>query len=276
MNFYIVRRNIMIAPQSISERLMYLTVRLVSGPHTATGFIYKTPNHTHVIIANRHFAEKTDKLDYSKTTLTDTLSIKLHLINGANAVITDSVNWHLHPTCDLAFFNLDELIKKHPKNYFFLSLTSQDIPTQSELNDLGALEDVVMVGYPDGRYDALNNYPIFRYGKTATHPAVDYNGQKIGMIDVPCLPGSSGSPVAIINEGFYYNKTGVTQVGNRFIFLGIEVSMPCTLQDVYEKDINGDLKATKKYYYYHDLSLGNYIKSEEFNKFNSIFASLSI
>ena len=30
----------MIAPQSISERLMYLTVRLVSGVHTATGFIY--------------------------------------------------------------------------------------------------------------------------------------------------------------------------------------------------------------------------------------------
>lgn len=266
----------MITPQSISERLMYLTVRLVSGVHTATGFIYKTPNNTHVIIANRHFAEKTDKLDYSKTTLKDILSIELHLTTGTNASITDCVDWYLHPTCDLAFFNLDDLLNKYPNNYFFLSLTSQDIPTQSDLDDLGVLEDVVMVGYPDGRYDALNNYPIFRYGKTATHPAVDYNGLKIGMIDVPCLPGSSGSPVAIINEGFYYNKTGVTQVGNRFIFLGIEVSMPCTLQDVYEKDSNGDLKATKKYYYYHDLSLGNYIKSKELNKFNSIFANLNI
>lgn len=271
-----VRRYIMITPQSISEQLMYLTVRLVSGKHTATGFIYMTPNNTNVIIANRHFAEKTDGLDYSKTTLKDILSIELHLKTGSNVTITDCVDWYLHPTCDLAFFNLDDLLNKHSNNYFFLHLTSQNIPSQSTLDDLGVLEDVVMVGYPDGRYDALNNYPIFRYGKTATHPAVDYNGKKIGMIDVPCLPGSSGSPIAIINEGFYYNKTGVTQVGNRFIFLGIEVSMPQNIQNVYEIDSTGKLQTTNKYYYYHDLSLGNYIKAEELNGFNSIFVKLGI
>ena len=122
----------------------------------------------------------------------------------------------------------------------------------------------------------MNNYPIFRYGKTATHPAVDYNGQKIGMIDLPCLPGSSGSPVAIVNEGIYYEKTGTTRVANRFIFLGIEVSMPYKIKDVYEIDGNGDLKATKQYYYIDDLSLGNYIKAEELKGFNNIFNSLGI
>ncbi len=100
--------------------------------------------------------------------------------------------------------------------------------------------------------------------------------KKIGMIDMPCLPGSSGSPVAIINEGFYYQKNGTTRVGNRFIFLGIEVSMPCKFQDVYERDSNGEFKATKQYYYLHDLSLGNYIKSEELKGFNNIFANLGI
>lgn len=72
------------------------------------------------------------------------------------------------------------------------------------------------------------------------------------------------------------NGNNLLHLVNKYMDLYIEVSMPCTLQDVYEKDINGDLQPTKKYYYYHDLSLGNYIKSEELNKFNSIFASLSI
>ena len=266
----------MINTKCISEQLMYLTVRLVSGNNTATGFIYETPNKTNVIIGNRHFAEKTDKPDYSKTTIKDIISLELHLKNGTNALVRDYVDWYLHPSCDLAFFNLDDLLKKYPNSYYFLKLTSQNIPSQSTLDDLCALEDIVMVGYPDGRYDAANNYPIFRYGKTATHPAVNYNGQKIGMIDVPCLPGSSGSPVAIVNEGIYYNKNGATTVGSRFIFLGIEVSMPCKYHDVYEKDNNGELKVSNKYYYLHDLSLGNYIKSEELYGFNSIFATLSI
>lgn len=268
----------MIKPQSISEQLMYLTVRLVSGAHTATGFVYKTPGNTNVLIANRHFAEKTDNPNYSKKTVNDSISLELHLTNGTNVSISDYVDWYLHPTCDLAFFNLDELLNKHPNAYgfFIFNLTSQDIPNQSDLDNLGVLEDVVMVGYPDGRYDASNNYPIFRYGKTATHPATDYNGKKIGMIDIPCLPGSSGSPVVIINEGFYYQKNGTTRVGDRFIFLGIEVSMPCKFQDVYERDSNGEFKATKQYYYLHDLSLGNYIKSEELKGFNNIFANLGI
>lgn len=108
----------MIAPQSISERFMYLTIRLVYGVHTATGFIYKTLNNTHVIIVNRQFAEKTVNLDYSKTILTDMLSIKLYLTNGVNNVIINYVNWCLHPNCDLAFFDLDTLLNKHPQNYF--------------------------------------------------------------------------------------------------------------------------------------------------------------
>ena len=125
----------MIKPQSISEWLMYLTVRLVSGSHAATGFVYKTPSDTNVLIANRHFAEKTDNPNYSKKTVNDSISLELHLKNGTNVSISDYVDWYLHPTCDLAFFNLDELLNKHPNVYFFFNLTSQDIPNQSDLDN---------------------------------------------------------------------------------------------------------------------------------------------
>lgn len=54
-----------------------------------------------------------------------------------------------------------------------------------------------MVGYPIGLADARNNYPIFRKGYTAAHPAVDFNEDGIGLVDMACFPGSSGSPIYI-------------------------------------------------------------------------------
>lgn len=58
-----------------------------------------------------------------------------------------------------------------------------------------------MLGYPIGLADARNNYPIFRKGYTAAHPAVDFNEDGIGLVDMACFPGSSGSPIYILNEG---------------------------------------------------------------------------
>jgi len=67
-----------------------------------------------------------------------------------------------------------------------------------------------MVGYPIGLWDEKNNYPIFRKGITATHPANDYNGKSEFMIDAACFPGSSGSPVYIIDELNYVDKKVTT------------------------------------------------------------------
>ena len=43
------------------------------------------------------------------------------------------------------------------------------------LEELSALEELVMVGYPIGLWDKNNNFPIFRKGYTASHPAIDFN-----------------------------------------------------------------------------------------------------
>jgi hypothetical protein len=82
------------------------------------------------------------------------------------------------------------------------------------------MEDVVMVGYPIGSIDMVNNLPLFRKGITATHPGIDFNGQPYGMIDIAAFPGSSGSPVAILNQGSYSSPGGIT-LGSRFYFLGV-------------------------------------------------------
>src|SRR5690606_7831749 len=90
-----------------------------------------------------------------------------------------------------------------------------------------ALEDVLMIGYPNGIWDSVNNMPIFRKGTTATNPLIDYNGKKEIMIDIAAFPGSRGSPVLIFNEGGYRDKNGNMYVGaSRVILLGILYAGP--------------------------------------------------
>lgn len=280
----------MLQSNSISERMMYSTVRLSIGSTTATGFYYglNTPNKTVVVISNRHFAEQVDELsqlDFSKTSITQRTKFCIHLDNGTNKVIEDDVEWILHPSEDLAFFVLSDVLNKHRLpvgiTYYILQVKHNMIPTQAQLDDLTALENVVMVGYPNGLYDSKNNYPLFRTGKTATHPAIDYNGKKTALLDVSCLPGSSGSPVFIFDEGWIRHKNGSLSAGSRILFLGIENSMPTRYsKSVYEKTTlpNGQIKyiKTDNYIIENDMKLGYYIKSSELAGFDAQIQSMGL
>ena len=42
-------------------------------------------------------------------------------------------------------------------------------------SELSAVEEILMIGYPNGLWDAVNNYPLIRRGVTASHPAVDFD-----------------------------------------------------------------------------------------------------
>lgn len=283
----------MIEPKSISENLMYSTLILESGNHLATGFIYSTPHNNLVVIANRHFAEQTDEFDFSRTKLNNTVQSIFHLSDGTNTTVKGTVTWFLHPSEDLAFFPLEQLLNPivpliSPLTFFFKSINESIIPSIEQTEAFSASEDVTMVGYHSGKYDSINNYPLFRYGKTASHPAVDFDGKKRGMIDVPCLPGSSGSPVFVLNEGSYHEKTGAVVIGSRVFLLGVEVAMPTRLNMVKQIKTNpltGAIESDKSghpilldtnFVVVDDLSLGYYIKASEILKFNSVFTALGI
>ena len=94
------------------------------------------------------------------------------------------------------------------------------------MSDLTQLEDIVMIGYPNGLWDSKNNMPIFRRGVTASHPRFDWNGRKEFLIDAACFPGSSGSPVLLYNEGSYPRKSGGIALGSRLYLLGILYAGP--------------------------------------------------
>jgi Trypsin-like peptidase domain/SEC-C motif len=138
--------------------------------------------------------------------------------------------WIFHPSADLAIMPINPLIeeaKARGHTYFFSPLASDLIPTATELADLPALLDVVLVGYPNGIWDEKNNQPIFRRGITATHPELDYNGKPEFLIDAACFNGSSGSPVFLAEIGRTMSRSQGIHIGpSRIRLLGVLYAGP--------------------------------------------------
>jgi hypothetical protein len=128
--------------------------------------------------------------------------------------------------CAMPFEPLRRHASQQGKQIFYISLSEQLIPDDDGLRKLSALEDVVMVGYPIGLSDMANNLPVIRRGITASHPYADFNGKPFGVADIASFPGSSGSPVLILNQGSYGVAGGAVAIGSRVLFLGILFAGP--------------------------------------------------
>ena len=161
------------------------------------------------------------------------------------------------------------------KNPFFVSLDSSLIPTQNDLAELNALEDVVMVGYPSGIWDSKNNMPILRRGVTATHPALDYEGRREFMIDAACFPGSSGSPVFLFNMGSYAPKAGGIVVGSRIKLLGVLYAGPQFTAKGTVKVVTVPTQEKMMAESKIPLNLGLVIKSQELVAFDAVFQEIT-
>ncbi len=221
---------------SISEQLTYSTIRIEcidsnGNQSTGTGYFFKfkvnkeTGEHIPVLITNKHVVEnaKEGKLIFTKATE----DYKPLDTEHYPVTINDFENkWIKHPdnSVDLCVLPIGQILNELDKlkiKLFYIPLDVELLPTEEQMNDLSALEEVIMIGYPNGIWDQYNNKPILRKGVTATHPNLDYNGKKEFLIDMACFPGSSGSPVFIFNEGGYRDKKGNTFMGkSRILFLG--------------------------------------------------------
>lgn len=218
-------------PKSISEQLMYSTVLIETENGKGTGFFFSfkidDSKNIPVIITNKHVVNYNSRQDVYITFHTRKKSDNV----DKNIRCYINSNWIFHDTQDLCFCFFQPIASQIEKIYktlpFYISVEEDLIYDDEKLKTLSAVEDILMVGYPIGLYDMENNYPIFRKGVTSSHPATDFNGKNIGLIDTACFPGSSGSPIFIINENGYSDKNGTTYLGaQRVIFLGILFSGP--------------------------------------------------
>lgn len=171
--------------------------------------------------------------------------------------------WTSHPSkeVDLCLAPIDAN-KPKIKDSYFLTLNEELIRSDTELSNLTAVEDVLMVGYPLGRFDSVHHLPIFRKGITASHPAIDYNGQSLGLTDISVFPGSSGSPILIVNEGWYIEGQQL-KTGNKTLLLGILSQYYAV--DVLEDDLPKDVPTGIDYLrgYQVPANLGVYVKAKE-------------
>lgn len=269
----------MIKPESISEQLMYTTVRLQTSSGSGTGFFYNFKIGDYIyptIITNKHV------VNYKED---EAVTFHLHL-SGQDGNLTENykvtmmTHWYFHSNKDICFTFInpvfEEVKKKTSKTVFFIPIDERITPSKIQLESLSALEEVVMVGYPIGLWDSRNNLPIFRKGYTASHPAIDFNEDGIGLVDMACFPGSSGSPIFILNEGGYKDKKGNLNWGqSRVFFLGILYAGP---QYNAAGDIVVKIIPTSKQMVQTQTpvmaNLGYYVKSAELNEFKHLVETI--
>jgi V8-like Glu-specific endopeptidase len=216
---------------SLTEQIAFSTIQIQvvekEGSGSGTGFFFQfimeDKRNIPIIVTNKHVIKSALKGAFILSSANKdgspnlTKHIPVFLENFES-------RWILHPdsNIDIAIMPIAPLINEaYSKGFipFFRTIDSTIIPTEEQLNQLTAVEDILMVGYPIGISDRVNNYPIFRKGITATHPANKYEGRDEFLIDAACFPGSSGSPVFLLNSGNYVTKTGTTVIGTRFSFL---------------------------------------------------------
>lgn len=262
-------------PESISEQMMFNTVRISTKTGTGTGsyFNFRVGNYViPTIITNKHVVNNNEN---------ELTAFEVHMKDSAgnpngNLRVVYSTKWIFHEDKDICFCYANPLLEyvkqTAGKEVFFIANDESLIYSQQKLEELSALEELVMVGYPIGLWDSKNNFPIFRKGYTSSHPAIDFNEDGIGLIDMSCLPGSSGSPIYILNEQGYRDKKGNVYFGtSRLILLGFLFSGPQYTADgeIIVKNIptvQTKVVASTKVM----ANLGCYIKAKEILSFRSV------
>ena len=230
-------------PQTPAEQMLYTIVKLTAfkgdePQGTGTGFFYSIDvggGHTSPwIVTNRHVVDGCDSI----------VAI-CHIADGktppgpSNQFVhcriifspQEGLLGHPDPDVDLCGISTANLLKHGNAAgapLYFINVAKKDIPSAEDWENFDALEEVTMVGCPNGIYDEVNNLPIFRRGTTASALSKKYNGKDMFVVDMACFPGSSGSPVFIYNrEGFFDRKRNSFVLGaSRFFFLGVLFAGP--------------------------------------------------
>ncbi len=237
------------AKMSIYEQLCFSTTRIetedLQGKHSfGTGFFFNlriNDEEYPLLITNKHVVENSHKgiFKFTKKDANGDPILHDHFTMICTNQFVNSWIFHPDPAVDLCVLPINPLLQQVASRgieLFFAALDTDLIVTQIESKQMDAIEDVIMIGYPNGLWDTKNNMPIVRKGITATPPYIDYEDKKEFLIDAACFPGSSGSPILSCNIGGYRDKFGNINLGTtRITLLGI-------LYGTYQQAITGDIQ----------------------------------
>lgn len=229
---------------SPSEQILFTTVRIETsspqgdGTGTAFAFIRERDGEKYpFLVTNKHVIEgaRTGVLTFTRST-----DEREPIIGSAQRLQIQNFEdlWHSHndPDIDVAVAPLAPLAEEMNRRSgiipFIPPIEDSIIPEGDILSELDALEEVTFIGYPNGIWDNSNFLPVTRRGVTATPITMDFQGKQQFLIDASVFPGSSGSPVLILDIGMHTSKFGQTKVASRVLFLGVISSV------FYKKEYN--------------------------------------
>jgi Trypsin-like peptidase domain len=215
---------------SLSRQLQHSTVRLEcrkadGNLSSGTGFHMRLKLDEELwvpaIITNKHVVN-----DAVECTIHFTLADEKGASLGVHErYVINSFQWLNHPddNVDLVLIPLQPLLIQLAaagKRPFYIDLTEDIVPDALALEKLSPLEEILMIGYPNGIWDSVNNFPIFRRGITATGCNSNYLGRSEFLVDAAVFPGSSGSPVFIFNQSSYVEGNSII-LGGRVLLIGV-------------------------------------------------------
>lgn len=204
-----------------AEILSYSTVCLYftnsNSVSSATGFYYSIPHPLHpslhipFIVCNKHatkdaLATKID-VTLASNSLPSVNSLPLTIDNSRFAWIH-----HPDPSVDLSALPIGVIWNELEANGlrpFIIPMNTSIIPTDDYMKRITQFDEVIMIGYPGGLRDEVNNQPIFRRGSLATSPLKNFGGERKFLVNMPVYPGSSGSPVLYLaSSGVFAGAPG--------------------------------------------------------------------
>lgn len=216
---------------TIADQLFFVTAFLEGSgggkTWSGTGFVYGVETDqgvVHVLVSNKHVLANTESLTV-RMVRAEGDGPKLG--NATQIDVADAqslVTGHPDPKVDVAVVPLSPILEQMAKSNappFFRSLSPEVLLTPANAKELDAIEEILLVGYPNAIFDTKNFTPVARHGATATPIQLDYRGEPAFLVDAAVFPGSSGSPVFLYDAGTYRTRDGGVNVGSRFMLLGV-------------------------------------------------------
>jgi len=250
----------------VSTQLLFMTTPIYTKKKTGetsvgTGFFYNKSHPTDpnlsipMLVTNRHVIDNASEgviqiftADKDGKPITKE-RVSINLDSGFFSSFKISNEYDLAMIPIGGVFNHMNNIGNPP---FFRAADKSIIPNEEQRSELAAIEDIVFIGYPSGIIDSHSGLPLIRKGITASPLWGKFQGKNEFLIDAGVFPGSSGSPVFILNQGSYVSGTNLV-VGTRVMLVGFIYQ---TIQAL-----------TDKAY----LGLGRAINSSEIQKLSELF-----
>lgn len=276
-------------PLSLIEQLSQSTVRIECDfpdgtQGTGTGFFYSLSRNgsrqTPVIVTNKHVIEGSTKGRFIVTQKRPD-----GLPDYGNNHIFEfqdfSDMWEPHPdqTVDLCAMLVGSELnraKLDGRSFYYTSLDGTLIPTDAEIDDFSGMEEITMVGYPNGIWDETNNLPVFRRGVLATQYKRNWNGKLEFLIDAACFPGSSGSPVFLCDMNGYVTRKEIRIGASRIKFLGVLYAGPQHTVEGEIQIVNVPIHTKQISVAGMPINLGIVIKAERVREFESVFKLVDV